>query len=100
MLTKKILNNGDYNKAASLATILNLISNMFLFMNIYESNEPGRLFRGFTLGDWLMTSIHNTYLLNAKNNPIFNVNNIINTFNRFIKKTDNDVFDLMKEAMN
>ena len=100
LLTKKILNNGDYNEAASIATILNFILNMFLFMNVYESNEPERLFKGYTLGDWLMTSIHKSSLSDVKNNPNMNDNNIINTFNRFIKITDNDIFDLMKKAIN
>ena len=100
LLTKEILNNGDYNEAASIATILNFILNMFLFMKIYESDEPERLFKGYTLGDWLMTSIHKFSLLDVKHNPNMNNNNIINTFNRFIKITDDDIFDLMKKAMN
>ena len=100
LLTKKILNNGEYNEAASIATILNFILNMFLFMKIYESDEPERLFKGYTLGDWLMTSIHKSSLSDVKNNPNMNDNNIINTFNRFIKITDDDIFDLMKKAIN
>ena len=100
LLTKKILNNGEYNEAASITTILNFIMNMFLFMNIYESDEPERLFKGYTLGDWLMTSIHKATLSDVKNNPNMNDKNIIDTFNRFIKITDDDIFDLMKKAIN
>ena len=100
LLTKKILNNGEYNEAASIATILNFILNMFLFMNVYESNEPERLFKGYTLGDWLMTSIHKSSLSDVKYNKNMNDENIINTFSRFIKITDDDIFDLMKKAIN
>lgn len=100
LLTKKILNNGDHNEAASIATILNFILNMFLFMKIYESDEPERLFKGYTLSDWLMTSIHKASLSDVINNPNMNDENIINTFNRFNEITDDDVFDLMKKAIN
>ena len=99
LLTKKILNNGDYNEAATIATILNFILNMFLFMNIYESDEPERLFKGYTLGNWLMTSIHKASLSDVKYNPNMNDENIIDTFNRFIKITDDDISKLVKKSI-
>ena len=99
LLTKKILNNGDYNEAASIATILNFILNMFLFMNIYESNEPERLFKGYTLADWLITTIHKATLSDVKYNKNMNDENIINTFNRFIKITDDDISKLVKKSI-
>ena len=100
LLTKKILSNRDYNEAASIATILNFVLNMFLFMNIYESNESERLFKGYSLGDWLMTTIHKASLSDVKYNINMNDENIINTFNRFIKITDDDISKLMNKAMN
>ena len=100
LLTKKILNNGDYNEAASIATILNFILNMFLFMKIYESEEPERLFKGYTLADWLITTIHKATLADVKYNKNMNDENIINTFNRFIKITDDDISKLIKKSMN
>ena len=99
LLTKKILNNGDYNEAASIATILNFILNMFLFMNIYESNEPERLFKGYVLADWLITTIHKATLSDVKYNKNMNDENIINTFNRFIKITDDDISKLVKKSI-
>ena len=100
LLSKRILNNGDYNEAASIPTILNFILNMFIFVNVYESDEPEKLFKGYVLGEWLMTTIHKSSLLDVKNNPNMNDENIINTFNRFIKISDDDIFDLMKKAIN
>ena len=99
LLTKKILNNGDYNEAASIGTVLNFILNMFLFVNVYESDEPERLFKGYTLGDWLMTSIHKASILDVKYNKNMNDDNIINTFNRFIKITDDDISKLVKKSI-
>ena len=99
LLKKKILNNGEYNEAASIATILNFILNMFLFMNIYESNEPERLFKGYTLADWLITTIHKATLSDVKYNKNMNDENIIDTFNRFIKITDDDISKLVKKAI-
>ena len=99
LLTKKILNNGDYNEAASIGTVLNFILNMFLFMNVYESDEPERLFKGYTLGDWLMTSIHKASIPDVKYNKNMNDDNIINTFNRFIKITDDDISKLVKKSI-
>ena len=99
LLTKKILNNGDYNEAASIATILNFILNMFLFMKIYESDEPERLFKGYTLADWLITTIHKATLSDVKYNINMNDENIINTFNRFIKISDDDISKLVNKSI-
>ena len=99
LLSKRILNNGDYNEAASIATILNFILNMFIFVNVYESDEPEKLFKGYVLGEWLMTTIHKSSLLDVKNNPNMNDENIINVFNRFIKITDDDMHKLYKKSI-
>ena len=99
LLSKRILNNGDYNEAASIPTILNFILNMFIFVNVYESDEPEKLFKGYVLGEWLMTTIHKSSLLDVKNNPNMNDENIINTFNRFIKITDDDMHKLYKKSI-
>lgn len=95
LLTKRILNNGEYNEANSISTILNFVLNMFLFMNIYECNEPERLFKGYTLADWLITKLHKASLDDVKYNKNFTDDNIINTFNRFIEITDNDIYNLL-----
>ena len=100
LMTKRILSNNKCDEAASIATILNFVLNMFLFMNIYESNEPERLFKGYTLADWLMTELHKASLSDVKYNINMNDENIINTFNRFIKITDDDISKLMNKAMN
>ena len=69
-------------------------------MKIYESDEPERLFKCYVLGDWLMTQLHKASLSDVKNNINMNDENIINTFNRFIKITDDDISKLMNKAMN
>lgn len=98
LLTKKILDNREYNEAASIATILNFILNMFIFMNIYESNEPERLFKGYTLSDWLITNIHKASLEDVKYNTNFNDKNIIDVYNRFMKINNDDILKLVKKA--
>ena len=98
LMTKKILDNGEYNEAASIATILNFILNMFIFMNIYESNEPERLFKGYTLSDWLITNIHKASLEDVKYNTNFNDKNIIDVYNRFMKINNDDILKLVKKA--
>lgn len=98
LLTKKILDNREYNEAASIATILNFILNMFIFMNIYESNEPERLFKGYTLSDWLITNIRKASLEDVKYNTNFNDKNIIDVYNRFMKINNDDILKLVKKA--
>ena len=98
LMTKKILDNREYNEAASIATILNFILNMFIFMNIYESNEPERLFKGYTLSDWLITNIHKASLEDVKYNTNFNDKNIIDVYNRFMKINNDDILKLVKKA--
>ena len=98
LLTKKILDNREYNEAASIATILNFILNMFIFMNIYESNEPERLFKGYTLSDWLITNIHKASLEDVKYNTNFNDKNIIEVYNRFMNINNDDILKLVKKA--
>lgn len=98
LLTKKILDNREYNEAASIATILNFILNMFIFMNIYESNEPERLFKGYTLSDWLITNIHKASLADVKYNTNFNDKNIIDVYNRFMNINNDDILKLVKKA--
>ena len=98
LLTKKILDNGEYNEAASIATILNFILNMFIFMNIYESNEPERLFKGYTLSDWLITNIRKASLEDVKYNTNFNDKNIIDVYNRFMNINNDDILKLVKKA--
>ena len=100
LMTKRILNNDKCDEVMTIPTILNFILNMFLFMNIYESNEPERLFKGYVLGDWLMTELHKATLSDVKYNINMNDENIINTFNRFIKITNDDISKLMNKAMN
>ena len=97
LLTKRILNHGEYNEANSISTILNFILNMFLFMNIYESNEPDRLFKGYTLADWLITTLHKASLNDVKYNSNFTDDNIINTFERFTKITNDDILKLIQK---
>ena len=97
LLTKRIL-NGVYNEVASIETILNFILNMFIFVNVYESNEPEKLFNGYALGEWMIKHIHNASLPDVKNNPNMNDENIINVFNRFIKITDDDMYKLYKKS--
>ena len=98
LLTKKILDNREYNEAASIATILNFILNMFIFMNIYESNEPERLFKGYTLSDWLITNIRKASLEDVKYNTNFNDKNIIDVYNRFMNINNDDILKLVKKA--
>ena len=98
LLTKKILDNREYNEAASIATILNFILNMFIFMNIYESNEPERLFKGYTLSDWIITNIRKASLEDVKYNTNFNDKNIIDVYNRFMNINNDDILKLVKKA--
>ena len=101
LITKRILKNEKCNEVSSISTILNFILNMFIFMSIYESNEPERLFKGYSLFDCLLiTELHKATLPDVKNNKNMNDENIINTFNRFIKITDEEIFDLMKKSKN
>mgnify|MGYP001108951480 FL=1 len=96
LLTRKILNNEGCDEANTISTIINFILNMFIFMNIYESEEPERLFKGWGVCDWMITQIRTATLPGVKNNPSFNDENIIKTFNKFIDISDNDVLKLIQ----
>ena len=98
LLTRKILNHEGRNEANTISTVINFILNMFIFMNVYESKQPEKLFNGFALYDWMITTIRKASLLDVKNNPSFNDENIINVFDRFINITDDEINQLVKKA--
>ena len=99
LLTKRILNNCYYNEEASIATILNFILNMFIFVNVYERNKPEKLFNGYVFGEWMTKNIHKASLIDVKNKLNMNDENIINDFNRFIKIKDGDIYNLYKKSI-
>ena len=98
LLTRKILNHEGRNEANTISTVINFILNMFIFMDVYESKQPEKLFNGFALYDWMITTIRKASLLDVKNNPSFNDENIINVFDRFINITDDEINQLVKKA--
>ena len=98
LLTRKILNHEGKNEANTISTIINFILNMFIFMNIYESEEPERLFKGFALCDWMITQTRTTSLAGVKNNLSFNDDNIMKTFNKFINITDDEIYQLVEKS--
>ena len=98
LLTRKILNHEGRNEANTISTVINFILNMFIFMNVYESKQPEKLFNGFAYYDWMITQIRVATLAGVKNNPSFNDDNIMKVFDRFINITDDEIYQLVKKA--